>query len=181
MSKKRRASKEEQIPGLTCCKLCESDGEGTLYEFWTGMKGRRTEEHRILSNTKLVKTAYSDMQNFRVFLCHACVGGMRRKHYRLKMIPMAFFTVILLIFLGALLFANLTQANHILLIAFGVPTALTALGALYYTWEYFRPVPDNPITEKLVLDRIKVMKEYVKKGHDIFTQSQYLEQFRRQG
>ncbi|HVX14806.1 MAG TPA: hypothetical protein VHC22_26690 [Pirellulales bacterium] len=168
---------EQEIAGLTCCRLCKAEQCGQVYEFWSGYREKYREDH-LWNRKKRVSYTYSDLKPFQVFLCDRCAGGLRREHYLMQFIVWSVVALGCLIALAIIPFLRLDRLSaYLCLGVFALPTAVAAPFWLAYTWQMFRPVRANRVTDRLVLAQLRGKKEYGKKGYDFFTLAEYAEMF----
>jgi hypothetical protein len=173
---RERSEKGGKIPGLTCCRLCRSEEEGRAYEFWSGFR-EKSREDRLWGKTRL-SFSYSDLKPFQVFVCNRCAAALRRDRYKVKFIAWGVVALLCLLPLGVVPFLGMDRlSGNICLAFFAVPATASGLLFAYYAWQWFRPVPEDSFTDRVVLGRIRQEKEYGKKGYDLFTPSEYADLF----
>jgi hypothetical protein len=178
MARKRSAAEDQEIPGQTCCRLCRGERTARTYEFWSGQRENYREDQMF--RKKRISYTYSDLQPIRVVVCDACAAGLRRRHFLVKFIAWAVVAWPCLIVLAVIPFLGMDRlSGYLCLGLFALPAVGAGACFLYYAWQLLRPVPENEVTDRLVLTRLRQEKDFGKKGYDLFTSSEYAVMFDR--
>jgi hypothetical protein len=177
MAAQRSDAEEQEVPGLTCCGLCNAEQDGKIYKFWSGHREKYRED-QLYNRKKRVSYTYSDLKPFQVFVCDECAARLRRQNYLARFIGWSVVALPCLIVLVIVPFLGMDRlSGYLCLGVSALPAAAATLLGLTYAWQMFRPVPANRVTDRLVLLQIRGTKEYGKKGYDFFTPADYADMF----